>query len=305
MRALGRRSLGGARSRYREESRRERRDPAPSRLSYKIERLRLAPGFRVAMRVGLPFVLAFSAATIWLADADRRAAIAAAYEDIRTGIEERPEFMVAMMAVDGASAPVERAIRSMLPVDLPVSSFRLDLPALRAAIEQIDAVASADLVIRKGGVLEVSVTERKPEILWRSGYGLQMLDRTGHRVATLLDRAARPELPVIAGDGADDHVEEALTLFAAAGALEARVRGLVWIGERRWDVVLDRGQRILLPEDDAVVALQRVIALDSAQDMMARDLTTVDMRNPARPTLRLGGAAEELLTSQITGVAAQ
>jgi cell division protein FtsQ len=70
-------------------------------------------------------------------------------------------------------------------------------------------------------------------------------------------------------------------------------------------VVLDRDQRIMLPEDDPVTALQRVIALDSAQDMMARDLVVVDMRNPARPTVRLGVATTELLTSQITGVAAQ
>ncbi len=305
MRALGGRPLGGASRRYREQARRERRDPAPSRLSYKIERLWLTPRFRLAMRVGLPCVLAISAVAIWLSDEGRRAAIAKTYADLRTSIEERPEFMIGMMAVDGASRPVERAIRSMLPVALPVSSFRLDLPAMRATIEQIDAVASADLVIRKGGVLEVHVTERQPEILWRSAYGLQMLDHTGHRVATLLDRAARPELPVIAGDKADQHVAEALSLFAAAGPVEKRIRGLVRVGDRRWDVVLDRGQRILLPEDDPVLALQRVIALDSAQDMMARDITLVDVRNPQRPTLRLGTAAEEFLTSQITGVAAQ
>ena len=298
------RANAGARARYREESRRERRDPAPSRLSYKMERLRLTPGFRLGLRVGLPFVLTFTALTVWLSDADRRAAIVQSYEDMRASVEERPEFMVAMMSVEGASDPVAAAIRSMMPVDLPVSSFRLDLPAMRAAIEQIDAVANADLVIRKGGVLEVRVTERQPAILWRSATGLEMLDTTGHRVATLIDRAARPDLPVIAGQGADDHVAEALTIFAATGPLGPRVRGLVWIGERRWDVVLDRGQRILLPEDDPVPALQRVIALDSAQDMMGRDLTVVDMRNTARPTVRLGAGANEFLTSQVTGVSA-
>ena len=69
------------------------------------------------------------------------------------------------------------------------------------------------------------------------------------------------------------------------------MRGLIRMGERRWDVVLDRDQRILLPEDDPVSALQRVAAIDAAQDMMARDLTIVDMRNPARPTVRLAAPA--------------
>lgn len=304
MRALGGQSHGGARSRYREESRREKRDPAPSRLSYKIERLWLTPLFRLGIRVGLPFALAFSVGALWLSDAGRRDAFRLAYEQARTSIQERPEFMVRMMAIDGASEPVDRAIRSMLPVELPVSSFQLDLETMRATVEQIDAVASADIHVRKKGVLQITVTERQPEILWRSAYGLEMLDRTGHRVATLLDRAARPELPVIAGEGADAHVDEALQLFAAAGPLGPRVRGLIRIGERRWDVVLDRDQRVLLPEDDPVSALQRVAALDAAQDLMARNLTMMDLRNPARPTVRLAAPATELLTSQISGVSA-
>ena len=96
-----------------------------------------------------------------------------------------------------------------------------------------------------------------------------------------------------------------IPLRAYALAIILGILAAVWIGDRRWDVVLDRDQRIMLPEDDPVTALQRVIALDSAQDMMARDLVVVDMRNPARPTVRLGVATTEFLTSQITGVAAQ
>ena len=35
-----------------------------------------------------------------------------------------------------------------------------------------------------------------------------------------------------------------------------RVRGLERMGERRWDVVLDHGQRIMLPQDRPVPALR-------------------------------------------------
>ncbi|MFZ1479702.1 MAG: cell division protein FtsQ/DivIB, partial [Paracoccaceae bacterium] len=62
---------------------------------------------------------------------------------------------------------------------------------------------------------------------------------------------------------------------------------LVRMGERRWDLVLDRDQRILLPSDNPVRALERLLALDHAQDILARDLMAIDLRNDARPTLRL------------------
>lgn len=286
---LGRR--GGAAGRYRDELRRDKRDPAPSRLAYRVERLWLTPGFRKAVRVGLPAALVLAVTAGWLGDAGRRAAMQLRLAELRESVENRPEFMVSLMAIDGASEPVANAIRGMLPVTLPASSFRIDLEALRATIAQIDAVAGAELRIRKGGVLEVKVTERVPAVLWRRGGTLEMLDATGHRVATLLDWSARPDLPVIAGDGAGQAVPEALAILAAAEPIQARLRGLVRMGERRWDVVLDRQQRILLPEADPVTAIQRVIALDQAEDMLGRDLTAVDLRNEMRPTLRLAPPA--------------
>ena len=162
---------------------------------------------------------------------------------------------------------------------------------------------STELFVRKGGILQVTITERVPAILWRNGAALEMLDATGNRVATLLDRSARPDLPVIAGEGADEHVPEALTLIRTARPILGRLRGLVWMGERRWDLVLDRDQRIMLPEIDPVPALQRVIALDQAEDLLGRDLVAVDMRNEARPTLRLkpAGDGQDEIQAKVDG----
>lgn len=129
-------------------------------------------------------------------------------------------------------------------------------------------------------------------VIWRSEAGMQLLDDSGHRVATLLARDGRGDLPLVAGQGAEAHVPEALAVLAALTPVMSRVRGLVYMGERRWDVVLDRGQRILLPEADPVVAAERAMALNGAQDLLGRDVVDVDLRNPARPTLRLSQAAQ-------------
>ena len=86
---------------------------------------------------------------------------------------------------------------------------------------------------------------------------------------------------------------EALDILAAASPIEDRIRGLVRVGARRWDVVLDRGQRVMLPETGAVRAMERVIAMDKAEEMLARDLVTVDLRQSDRPTLRMSDGAFE------------
>lgn len=269
------------------------RDPAPSRLTYRLQRLWLTPLFRRAVLRGLPLAAVLAVPALWLADADRRADLTARVAEIRRDVETRPEFMVKLMAIEGASPSVDEDIREILPLDFPVSSFDLDLHAMRRTVEEIDAVHSAALRIRPGGILELTVVERVPATVWRGAGGLELLDAEGHRVAPIEARGLRPDLPLIAGEGADAAVAEALQLVAAAAPIETRLRGLVRVGARRWDVVLDRDQRILLPAQGAVAALERVIALDAVSDMLGRDIQVVDLRNPDRPTVRLSPEAVE------------
>ncbi|MBT0956245.1 cell division protein FtsQ/DivIB [Alphaproteobacteria bacterium KMM 3653] len=271
------------------------RDPAPSRLSYRMQRLWLTPVYRRAVRTGIPLAVMALAVGWFLNDADRKAAITNALAEARRSVEERPEFMVQMMAVDGATAPVAEAIRGEVPLDFPLSSFDMDLEAIRAKVESLSPVRKARVMIAPGGVLRIDVDERIPVVVWRTENGLILVDETGETVAGIAARSDRADLPVVAGTGADKHVTEALEIWQAAGPLHARMRGLLRMGERRWDVVLDRGQTIMLPEEAPVAALQRVIALDKAQDMLGRDLSVVDIRNPRRPTLRMAeNAVEEL-----------
>lgn len=271
--------------------RRVRPDPAPSRLSYRLQRWMLTPGIRLALRAGIPFTLVFAATSAWLSDEGRRDALMLELAAARAFIEERPEFMVNLMAIDGAGASLDSDIREVLALDLPISSFDLDIDGLRGRIEDLDPVKSAAVRIRPGGILQIDVAERQPVVIWRSRDGLSLLDETGTHIDHIAGRADRADLPLIAGAGAEDHVPEALELLDAATPLGARLRGLARIGSRRWDVVLDRGQRILLPTEAPVQALERVIALDGAQDMLERDVAVVDMRLAARPTLRMTGAA--------------
>ena len=47
------------------------RDPAPSRLSYRMQRWMLTPGIRFGLRAGVPFCLTLAVASAYLADQGR------------------------------------------------------------------------------------------------------------------------------------------------------------------------------------------------------------------------------------------
>nr|WP_040650777.1 cell division protein FtsQ/DivIB [Roseovarius sp. 217] len=270
-----------------------RADPAPSRMSYRLQRLMLTPLYRRLIRFGLPVLVIAGLVGGYLGSEARRTALVEQIADLRHQIETRPEFMVNLLSVEGASTSVQEDIREIFPYDLPASSFDLVLDDIRVMIEELPAVARAEVRIRQGGVLVAEITERVPVALWKTRDALNVIDIEGQVIGVINARSERADLPVVAGEGAPEQVAEALDVLHAAAPMGLELRGLVRMGERRWDLVLSDGKRVLLPESGAVRALERVMVLHGAQDMLERDLAAVDMRIAARPTIRLNEAAME------------
>lgn len=216
-----------------------------------------------------------------------------------TGMVDRmlasPELAVRRVEVSGAGITTRNQIAGALSDLVGTSSMRLDVKTLRREIEAVGRVKHADVQLGPGGVLRVALTERLPAILWRDGDGvLQVLDREGEAIAQAGPRAQHPELVVLLGDGAPDHVAEALDILRAAPALKPRLRALIRVGQRRWNVALDRGQKILLPEEYPARALARVMGLHFGEDeLLDRDLSVIDMRIADRPVLRMKERAVE------------
>ncbi len=269
----------------------ERLDPAPSKWKYRYQRWMLTPGVRAGMRIGLPAIIIIVIATSWYSREANREYVFAQVSEWKAQFQQRPEFMITSINVNGADDELRKLVFSIVNMPLPASSFELDIEDVRVQVNGIESVEAANVRVGQGGVLEVDVIPRKPVAIWRDNDTLRLLGPKGELAGAISARAERPDLPLIAGDGAATHIESALALFAAMGPIKSRVRGLVRMGERRWDVILDRDQRILLPNENPLAALDRVIVLHQAQDMLERDIATVDMRNSQRPTLRMNQEA--------------
>jgi cell division protein FtsQ len=273
-----------------------RRDPAPSRLKYRLTRIWLRPGVRRAVNFGVPMAVGVLAAWTLIAEFDLKGRALEVWQTARDAVIEQPRFTIREIAVPDVSPDLAEQIRIAAFVPLPVSSLEVNVGQVRTRVESLAAVERARVRALASGVLEIRAIERVPVLVWRAPEGLQLLDKNGVRVAEVDSRLRRPDLPLIAGEGASAHVPEALALIDAALPVLPRIRGLVRVGERRWDVVLDRDQVISLPEEDALAALERVMALHVGEDLLGRDLSVVDMRDPRRPMLRLNEhAAAELI----------
>ncbi len=291
---------------------RRRRDPSPSRWRYRFERLMRRASVRfAARRLALPALALLFGAWIWGQDAVWDAA-RAQLGQMRRALVERPEFAVTRLEIVGGAPHLRGQIAEQVDLRTPVSSLDLDLDRIRREVESVPGVAEASVSVSARGALRIDVVERLPVALWRFEGQLHLVDIEGVVIGPVARRADRPDLPLIIGEGANRAVPEALALHRRAAPLRDRLRGLVRIGDRRWDVVLTgpgaqdyaqaraRGavieeeiadQRIFLPAEGADQALARVLALDAAEDLLDREAAVVDLRDPARPTLRLSPRA--------------
>lgn len=268
-------------------------DPAPSRVKYKLERLWLTPLYRALIRTGLPVLLVGVSILTYLNDADVQVKIHKHMDMTRTAIEQRPEFMVKEIRITGATERVEKHMAQVMDISFPLSSFQLDLVQLKAVFEGIPAIENASLMLGAKGVLEVGIVERAPAVVWRGDEGLMLLDAQGQSAGFIEARHMRGDLPLISGDGITDKITEALNIYRTLAPISGRVRGLLRVGARRWDVVLDRDQVLQLPEDAPIPALERILALHRVQDILNRDVSVVDIRDGRKPMLRLSSPALE------------
>ena len=271
-----------------------RKGPGPSKLTYRLSRAWAKPIIRNAALVSLPLIALAIAGWRVAADDGWRGMIEARILSVVEQIAARPEFAVRGVAVFGGSDALQADVRRALDIQPGMSSLKLDVEELRLRVEALGAVETATVQFDPQGTLRITVVERIAVVLFRrTDGGLVMLDKNGVEIGPAERRADHPELPVIRGPGAQDRVGEVIALLGGAPGIVPRLRALIRVGERRWNLELDRGMTIKLPETGGVEALSRIMALHYGEELLDRDIEVIDMRLPERPALRMKPEAAE------------
>ena len=72
----------------------------------------------------------------------------------------------------------------------------------------------------------------------------------------------------------------------AANDMLADIDYIEWIENRRWDIHTNGGIVIKLPEDDFAYAIASLITINKNHNIFGRDISVIDMRDPARILVR-------------------
>ena len=199
----------------------------------------------------------------------------------------RAGFRVEDIYVEGRNRTPRDELLAALKVQRGDPIFGVDLTAARQRLAEISWVKTAVIERRLPSQVHLLITERAPIVLWQNQGHYYLVDAEGQVVGDEIEEYAG--LPLTVGEGAPDHAAELVQLLAAEPVLAKRVKAAQWVGERRWNMTLDRtdgGVEVRLPEDDPTAAWHELAKLDREQSLLERQVSVVDMRMPDRLVLR-------------------
>lgn len=162
----------------------------------------------------------------------------------------------------------------------------IDVDAMQARLEALPLVKEAS--VRKLYPDEISITlvERKPFALWQNQGDIFVIAADGTVIDSMQDERFLG-LPFVVGEGANERVGEYVQLLDHAGPLRSHILAASLVSGRRWNLKLDNGMTVALPENDTGAAVERLVALEKNDRVLDRDVMALDLRQSDRITLRL------------------
>jgi cell division protein FtsQ len=211
-------------------------------------------------------------------------------------VTARLGFAVDQVRVSGNRETSEIDILERLDLDGWTSLIGFDAEAARGRIAQLPWVKAAAVRKVYPDALEVRIEEREPFAIWQHGSQLAIVERSG-RVIAPFGGGRHAVLPLVIGYGAAEEAAGFVGKIRQHPELAARVKGFIRVAERRWDLRLENGITIRLPESGEDAAIAEVLRLDREDGLLSRDIATVDLRLDDRLVIRLTPEAMERRTT--------
>lgn len=195
-------------------------------------------------------------------------------------------FAIEDVRVSGNTHTSEIDILQLLGLDGTTSLVALDIDTARQRLTELPWVQAAEVRKIYPATIEVALKEREAYGIWQHGEELALIEKSGSVIAPLRD-SQFASLPLFVGRDAETAAASLEGEFANWPGIASRVKAYVRVAGRRWDLHLDSGIIVKLPQDDMGAALSILAKLDAEQQILSRDIAAIDLRLRDRTTVQL------------------
>ncbi len=194
-------------------------------------------------------------------------------------------FGISEIHITGNRRTPYRQILEVLGMQPGQSIFAADLWSAQQRLASLEWIASVEIHRRYPNAIFVSLVEKRPFALWQppdNSLGdapIVVVERNG-KVITSRDVEKFRRLPKLVGAGAPQAAADLVDAVQAHRAIAARIAAYARVSERRWNLILDDGVTVELPESGWQKELDSLEHLIIDNGILERDVTEIDLRSP-------------------------
>ncbi len=210
--------------------------------------------------------------------------------DTRNALANSAGFRITSVAINGRKQLSQDEVLAIGGVNGRSSLLFLDAAAVREKLKADAWISDATVLKLYPGQLRIDITERAPFALWQHDGRLFVISEDGAVLQNYVpDRLLK--LPLVVGKGAATRARDFLTLLARYPQVRAVTKAAIFVGERRWNLLLNDGLDVRLPENDVSNALASLSNLDKDEHLFSKDIVAIDLRLPDRLIVQLSDEA--------------
>ncbi len=217
-------------------------------------------------------------------------AFVAAVSDTRNAIANSAGFRITAVSINGRKQLSQDEILAVGGVNGRSSLLFLDAGAVRDRLKANPWIAEATVQKFYPGQLRIDIVERSAFALWQQDGRLSLISEDGAVLEPYVSRRFIT-LPLVVGKGAETRARDFLALLSRYPQVRSVTKAAVFVGERRWNLRLNDGLDIRLPEYEVGNALAALSKLDKEERLFSRDIVAIDMRLRDRLTVQLSDDA--------------
>jgi cell division protein FtsQ len=189
-------------------------------------------------------------------------------------------FGVAEVHLSGNTRTRSEDLMAALGVRGGQSIFAVNLRQARLRMLALPWVTDAEITRHYPDDISVRIVERLPYARWQTPVGLVVVERQGQTI-TGDDAGKFAALPLLLGTGAPEHAPGFVEAVARHRAILKRVKAYEFQSGRRWNLILDGGVVVKLPETGWDGQLKELDRLIVEEGILEHDIREIDLRPPS------------------------
>jgi cell division protein FtsQ len=206
--------------------------------------------------------------------------------DARNALANSAGFRITAVAINGRKQLSQDEVLAIGGVNGRSSLLFLDAASVREKLKANPWISEATVLKLYPGELRIDIVERTAFALWQRDGRLSVISDDGAVLEPYVSQHFL-KLPLVVGKGAEVRAKDFLALLARYPQVGSVTRAAILVGERRWNLKLNDGLDIRLPENDVGNALATLSTLDKDEHLFAKDIVAIDLRLPGRLVVQL------------------